>query len=614
MRVAFVASVSVTAPVPLLSVTTPASGYVDMSVDRGAMRSADVTLYNSGLKPLLGGRITAPSLGWMKVALPEEADGRLVLPDLASGQSFTFQVVYAPDETVAMGNYEGTLNITGTNTVTTQTVNLYALVTSEKRGRLFFHVENSLGEVVSNASVRVRSALDGTEVSGYATDGNGDVEIAGLMEGRWYWQVTASGHATESDTATVEANALTEVDAVLTRSLVTVTFNVVPVPFTDRYEIKIEQTFSTYVAAPVLVVDPIYVDLGTITTPYEQSVGVTVKNYGLIKMTELTIGSALKPYGSLIPAIQYVPVLAPMEQIEIPYTVSYWETQTEASETEATLQTQAAKINPSAARDLQTLGKSSGDYDPCEDDFFEAIQNLISDLSAKGTSISATQTMQLKAMVTLLGHLSEIFDAVGDPILYARVVYCIFQHIPPIGPTKGEPLKGKNKQKNQVAPSYDPSGGGCFAADTRVLMADGTERVLATIKPGDVLRTGPRAHDLAHVMGTYCRTNTPVRELAFANGTCLSVTDEHPIWVDGCGWKRARDIVPGERVAGTNDTVITVVSSVPAARAEAVYTLELREDTAFYAKGVLVQHRCGHQFPNMMPTHGTPAEKHGGDQ
>ena len=104
----------------------------------------------------------------------------------------------------------------------------------------------------------------------------------------------------------------------------TVTFTVVPVPFTDRYEIKIEQTFSTYVPAPVLVVDPVYRDFGTVTGPFERTFTATAKNYGLIKMTEFTVRGSQTATASMTPAISYLPVLAPMEQIEIPYTVSYW--------------------------------------------------------------------------------------------------------------------------------------------------------------------------------------------------------------------------------------------------------------------------------------------------
>jgi hypothetical protein len=104
-------------------------------------------------------------------------------------------VLYAPGDDVEMKYYSDSLAITGTNSVTTKSLNLYAKVTSELRGSLAFHVANSLGQVVPDASVRVRSALDGTERTGFKTDANGDVVISDLMEGRWHWQVSASGHA-----------------------------------------------------------------------------------------------------------------------------------------------------------------------------------------------------------------------------------------------------------------------------------------------------------------------------------------------------------------------------------------------------------------------------------
>ncbi|MFA7053624.1 MAG: Ig-like domain-containing protein, partial [Kiritimatiellia bacterium] len=411
LRIPFDARVSVTAPLPLITVAAPANGYVDMSLDRGKTRSSDVELRNDGFKALLGVKMTAPTVPWMQVALTPQQDGTFALPDLAPGQSFTFQVLYAPGDDVEMKYYSDSLAITGTNSVTTKSLNLYAKVTSELRGSLAFHVANSLGQVVPDASVRVRSALDGTERTGFKTDANGDVVLNDLMEGRWHWQVSASGHATQAGTAQVEADLVTSVEPILTRELVTVTFTVVPVPFTDRYEIKIEQTFSTYVPAPVLVVDPVYRDFGKVTGPFEHTFTATAKNYGLIKMTEFTVRGSQTATASMTPAISYLPVLAPMEQIEIPYTVSYWGDQGAP----VAPQTMTAPVMAplAAPRNAASLARGAGtlsdapQYNPCTDDFMEAVEKLMSHLNGMYGSMSGSSLEQAKAAINLLWEVAD---------------------------------------------------------------------------------------------------------------------------------------------------------------------------------------------------------------
>ena len=614
LHIPFDATVSVSAPLPLITIASPANGYVNMSLDRDKSRTVDVELRNDGYKTLQGVKMTAPTIPWMSVSLTLGADGQFALPDIAPGRSYTFQVRYEPDKSVAMDHYSDALMITGTNTVAVKTLHLYALVTSEQRGTLFFHVANSLGQVVPDASVRLRNALDGTDQPAVTTDENGDVEIAGLMEGRWYWQVSASGHGTQAGTSQVEAKATTEVDPVLSRELVSVSFTVVPVPFTDRYEIKIEQTFSTYVPAPVLIVDPLFQDLGIVTGPFESTFTATAKNYGLIKLTQFSVSGSQSTVGSLVPAISYLPVLAPMQQIEIPFAVSYWG---DAGAPVEPLSVQSANAAP--VRQATGVTRSpalpsptdASSYDLCTD-FAESTASLTSDF--KGRYGTETGTSFHWAEVRI-GVVWEFPDSPDIP--FVREYPCLVDLLTP--PTIIIDIPTGPGDDGGDGPDWTvcilkPTSSGCFAAGTQVRMADGTDRAIEDVKPGDAVRTGPRKDDLAHVSETYRRGNVAIRELTLGNGTTLRTTAEHRIWVDSRGWTLAKDIRAGDRVACLNDTTAAVLSATTTDRAETVYTLELREDFAFYAQGVLVRHLCGMQFPNLTPTHGTKSRTKGGAQ
>jgi hypothetical protein len=241
---------------PVLSVTDPAAGYVDVSVNKGQLLSRTITIANRGLRDLLGVTMRPPTnISWMAVNLAPSEDGKIHLPDFRVGGSNTLTVVYSPPADTPIEYYQDKIIIEGTNSPAQFTVNLYALITSSSKGNVRFVVDNILVQRVPDATVRIKNLLLGEEYT-FKTDVNGEVLIENLQEGAWSWQVLAPGHSAEAGRVTVMANQTVLVEPRLSRSLVTVSFTVTPVPFTDRYEITIEQTFQTHVPSPVLVMTP----------------------------------------------------------------------------------------------------------------------------------------------------------------------------------------------------------------------------------------------------------------------------------------------------------------------------------------------------------------------
>jgi hypothetical protein len=374
-----------------------------------------------------------------------------------------------------------------------------------------------------------------------------------------------------------------------------------------------------------LVVDPIYSNLGRRTEPFEYTFTATAKNHGLIKLTEFTVKGMQTATASITPAISYLPVLAPMEQIEIPYTVSYWGEQgAPPAPVPAPLSMPEPAFGPLAAprgtaslgRGIGTLSNDPPQYNPCTDDFMEAVQNLMSYLNGKYGSMSGTTLMQAQAALTVLWEIADSDLApigIGDMLTMYQSILCMAEMM--TGVTSSGAQSGSSGGKaSGNAGAYGGAGGGCFVAGTPVLMADGTSRAIEAVKPDDVVRTGPRKEDVARVTETYKRPEVAIHQITLDNGTTLNTTAEHRIWTDAHGWMLAKDIRAGDRVACTNDMTATVTASIPLPQSATVYTFELREDIAYYAHGVLVRHLCGMQFPSMTPTHGTPSRTKGGAQ
>ena len=206
----------------------------------------------------------------------------------------------------------------GTNAPGDFEFNVFALVTSSKTGGLAFHVTNTLSQEVPNAGVRLRNLTTGAELGPAATAADGRVSFDNLAEGKWSWQVTAAGHNTAAGSIDVVPDQIVSVPVELSRSLVTVTFQVRPVPFTDRYEIVLEQTFETFVPAPVMVFTPPKYDFGRVQPGFETTVVYELKNYGLIKVRDIEIKGTYSGALTMEPLIRYLPELGAQQSVEIP--------------------------------------------------------------------------------------------------------------------------------------------------------------------------------------------------------------------------------------------------------------------------------------------------------
>ena len=134
-------------------------------------------------------------------------------------------------------------------------------------------------------------------------------------------------------------------------------------------------------------------------------------------------------------------------------------------------------------------------------------------------------------------------------------------------------------------------GGGCFAAGTRVLMADGTQKNIEDVRVGDLIKT--RENPLSSELVNAKVTETSKREAKgylLINGR-LRITDNHVLLVNGV-WKEAVEIRYGDILATTDGT--EEVSSIEwQLGLTTVYNLEIEDQHTFFADGVYVHNQKG---------------------
>lgn len=581
----FTGYATLTPAIPVLTVVQPDIGYVEVSLNRGSLLSRQVTVVNRGLQALQGVSLQPPTnVTWMTLNLPANPDGTISLPDIPVGASNTFTVVFSPPTNSVLGFHQDKLTLRGTNSANTFDVNLYARVTSANHGAVQFYVDNILGLDVPNATVRLRNLDLQVELPPVQTDLNGLVTVTNLQEGDWSWQVGAAGHSANVGVVNVIADQVVNVSTRLNKSVVTVNFTVVPVPYTDRYEIQLEQTFQTHVPLPVLVMTPAFKEFKEVTPGFQASYIVTVKNEGLIQMENLTITGQTKASSSYTPLITYVPVLLPQQTIEVPFTVSYYGTNGPGQ--------QDGNPLTSCLPDPSSVGQNIPGF----------IDGLRAIANAEGRCIKDNSLLAIAGGVaigmSLYQELTGLFASIPEQI--ANYIGCVIGTL--LGQGFGGGGGGGGGPGSGTTQGYQNGGASCFAPDTAILMADGRSKRLDEIATGDVVRSGTSARETATVAEIYRFHVNSVREVNFrrpgaALSTSVVTTDEHVFWVDGQGWTMAAQLKPGDWLLTPDGgrTQVQSTRSVPGGRE--VFTLKLREDTAFYAAGVLVHDMCGGMSP-----------------
>lgn len=272
----------------------------------------------------------------------------------------------------------------------------------------------------------------------------------------------------------------------LSRSFVTISFNVVPVPFSDVYTIQVEQTFQTHVEAGVLVVNPPFVQFTNCTPGFQANFTATVENDGLIQMTDCTLTGAQIDGFTLTPLITYIPVLLPMQTVEVPFSFTYNSPSGSSPQGAQTRQITSSDV-------LDCIAGSFGPLGGLADTNGNVLRGLAACLAANEqcytdmTSQQAANTLlALAGVATAAAFFAEPLEVLADTL--GAALGCIAGQFLSAaggsGPTKQGSGAGSGVNFEQI--------GGCFAPATPVLMADGTVKPIEELQSGDLLRSGPR--------------------------------------------------------------------------------------------------------------------------
>jgi hypothetical protein len=233
--------------------------------------------------------VRLPQLDWLSAATP-------TLPSLAPGESTILTLVLTPSTSLALTEYGGWLVLAGTKTNASQRIDFAFRAVTEAIGDLRITVTDEYtyfaegSPKVAGATVTIADPFTGEIVRTGVTDAQGQFPSVRLTAGYYEVNVVAASHNSYNSKIQINVGGVTEIEAFLQREFVSYTWTVTPTEIEDRTRVTVETVFEANVPAPVVTLDPAYIDLTSLNfvdgvAQYEY----TITNHGLIAANDVKI-------------------------------------------------------------------------------------------------------------------------------------------------------------------------------------------------------------------------------------------------------------------------------------------------------------------------------------
>ncbi len=270
--------------------------HVESGVTLGGRVTEPLTLENRGLATMEGVQLAlldADGLAvpdWIFLDTPES------IGDLQVGDSRPVSITMAPGDQVAEGLYEYRVQVTGVNIDPVQ-INLYLTVTQSGQGDVLFYLADIFTDTqdqqgnpiagLSGARIRLQNEQVLTIDQTLTSDTSGEALFTDLPAGRYKFKATADNHQQLIGRIRIKPGITVNKEVFLDYDVVTVEWSVTEMPLEDRYEIVLTAIYETDVPAPVVVMDPMVVELPQMLTGEVYHGEFTLTNHGLIRADDL---------------------------------------------------------------------------------------------------------------------------------------------------------------------------------------------------------------------------------------------------------------------------------------------------------------------------------------
>ena len=212
------------------------------------------------------------------------------------GGQVPIQVTASPGKTVADGIYNFKLLVTASNSGE-GTIPVSVAVTQSGQGGVSFHVTDLFTESldannqpikgVANARIRLQNDAVLTYLRTLTTDADGKAVLTDLPPGTYTYRASGPRHSDKSGRIFVRPGITVSERVHLQYQTISIDFSVTETTVQDVYDINLEATFQTQVPAPVILLEPLSINLPDLQVGEELTGELTLTNYGLIQAEQV---------------------------------------------------------------------------------------------------------------------------------------------------------------------------------------------------------------------------------------------------------------------------------------------------------------------------------------
>lgn len=231
-----------------------------------------------------------------------------------------------------------------------------AAVTRQGEGGVRFQVSDLFTETLDAQGQRIPGVagaalvLQNEAVTGVerrmVTDAQGVALVEGLPPGAYRYRASAPNHTDASGRLQIQPGVILGQAVFLDYALISVSFSVTETTIQDRYDLTLTATYLTQVPAPVVLMEPLAINLPDLQVGESTAGELTITNYGLVRADHVGFAPPASDEYYAYEWLAAVPEALPAKtRITVPYRI-----------TARKLQPQALRLPPGLEPLMGALG------------------------------------------------------------------------------------------------------------------------------------------------------------------------------------------------------------------------------------------------------------------
>lgn len=249
-----------------------------------------------------------------------------------AGSDIAVQITVSPNEQISNGIYQFIAKVSSDNGVGGD-VPVSVSITQSGQGTVQFDVADiytatldAQGQKipgVKNAVIKLQNEAVLTEQYTITSDDQGIASLADIPTGIYRYRASAYDHMDVSGRIMIRPGVTINEHIFLEYQLINIEFDVTEKTIKDEYDIEIEATFKTDVPAPVVLIEPLSINLAGLKEGDVKTGQITLSNYGLVQADNVAFTPPQSNAQYHYEFFGEVPsVLMPKSQVVIPYKVT----------------------------------------------------------------------------------------------------------------------------------------------------------------------------------------------------------------------------------------------------------------------------------------------------